>query len=531
VRVFIVLALLGQAPAPELMTPEQVWSAAFLNLMEKTEPEDRRYTRYLSLHTVEPAQRETMRKVLDFATNVTSWRSEFSHVEPVSDTLVRIDLRRYAWDFPSRSRRLAELERRGVNFGFKDAEERHLALDPWEQLARLDPYFESAHYDAGGHYVAGWIDRDRVNAARQVSYSLKPVLRAEWIVAKLQTERSFGGIYSDVMLFPPKEADFYKAFLIDVDAVQKDNQLLHGGAVLKSAGVALNPRELQLLPSPYGKGGVSYLWRTLDVPVDARSVKNDRGGTDVKNPIEGLRGTFVHDGRESLGTNPNGLQWAQLYNNSSKKAGGTGDRVDVVPENIAQVFTPIVPPRDTRVVNYYKCLECHLSGVKDFEDVIRKMFLNKQAVLQAKAKDPYAAAALAEALDEYYASDLGQTIHAQQDAYDARLKAACGMNGRETATNVVGAVEVWLHDPVSPQQMAVDMGENIDFARLAWMAGSVDYVSQGVQYKGNPQLTAPLTGESLSRGIYEQSFADMMRASVELRRKIGAKPKAEPTRK
>jgi hypothetical protein len=531
VRVFIVLALLGQAPAPELMTPEQVWSSAFLDLMEKTEPADRRYTRYLSLHTIEPAQRETMRKVLDFSTNATSWRSEFSHVEPVSDTLVKIDLRRYAWDFPSRSRRLAELERRGVKFDFKDTEERRFATDPWEQLARLDPYFESAHYDSGGHYVAGWIDRDKVNAARQVSYSLKPVLRADWIVSKLLTERSFGGIYSNLMLFPTKESDFYKAFLIDVDAVQRDNQLLHGGAVLKSAGVALNPRELQLLPSPYGKGGVSYLWRTLDVDVDARSVKNDQGGVDIKNPIEGLRGTFVHVGRESLGTNPNGLQWTQLYNNSSKKTGGTGDRVEVVPENIAQVFTPVLPPRDTRVYNSVKCLECHLSGVKDFEDVIRKMFLNKQAVLQAKAKDPYAAAALAEALDEYYASDLGQTIHAQQDAYNARLKAACGMNGQETATSVVGAVEVWLHDPVSPQQMAVDMGENIDFARLAWMAGSVDYVSQGVQYKGNPQLTAPLTGESLSRGIYEQSFADMMRASVELRRRIGAKPKAEPMRK
>lgn len=498
----ILLALIGlEAP----ISPDGITRQAFLNVHDETEPEDRRYTRYLSLHAAPADQRATLRKTIAYAVNVTSFRSTLGTPRPVGDALLKLDLRDYGWDYPSRTQRLAELERRGVRFDLRDAEARRLFLDPWEALGRLDPFFEANHYDAQGHLVLGWIDRDVTNAFRQETYSRKPVLRADWIVGKLLLEKSFGGLYSDVMMFPPREADGYKSLLIDVAAANRDNQLRQGGAVLAST-VALNNRELRLLYNPYPLGS-GYYWETDDFNSD------ERGDKSV---LERFRGETKHDGRETIFSLPNGLQAYRVFD-------GAGNAVDAVPESIAQIKDPLLPSRETRVVNSYKCLECHLSGIRDFADVVRKAFLNPAARLKVRSHDPHEADALAEALEDYYSSSLGTTIRRQQDAYRAALQQACGMNGNETAAAVISAVEVYRYDLVPPEAAAREMGADLDPARLAWLVASGPYTLHGITYPGDPQLAVLATGQPIRRAAWEQSFGDAMRGRDVIRANLAPK--------
>lgn len=495
-------ALIGQAA-----TPDAVTRLALLDVHDETPAEDRRFTRYLSVHASVPGDRPALRKVVSYATNATSFRSAFGTPRPVGDVLIKLDLREYGWDYPARRKRLAELERRGANFGFQGAEARRLFLDPWEALGRLDPYFEANHYDASGHLVIGWVDTAVTNAIRQETYSNKPVLRADWVIGKLLLEKSFGGIYSDLLMHPPGEADGYKALLIDIEAANRDNQLRQGGAVLSST-VALNNRELRLIYNPYPIGA-GYYWETDDFNRDARGDKS---------VLERFAGGTVHDGRETIYSLPNRLQAYRLFD-------GAGNAVDVVPESIAQVKEPLLPPRETRVVNSYKCIECHLSGIRDFTDVVRKTFLSPEVQLKVKAYDPHGAGDLAEALEDYYASTLGGTIRAQQEAYTVALKRACGMDGNETATNVVSAVEVYRHDLVTPEMAAREMGHDPGRAQLAWMGASLPYTAYGVRYEGNPQLAVLASGQGIKRAAWEQSFADAMRVAIELTKRLGPHPK------
>lgn len=508
-------------PGPATVTPDMVWTLAYRDLYGNVKREDRPYTRYFDCHYLAAEDRDTLRDALDYGLNATSFRTELARVEPVGDYLLRMDTRRYAWDYGARSRRLAEYERRGATFAFKDDAEKRRFLNAWELLIATEPY---GYTDTPGY--VGWIDPGIERAGREQSRSLKFVARGDWALARMLTEPTFGGVYSDLLMFPKAEADFYKAWLVPIKEIERDNQLLRGGAVLKSLGVAVNNRELQMFPTFYGHGGVAHGWRTLDANTGASFVVNAQGGKDPKSVLRAFKGTIVHDGRESFGTLGNGIFWWQLYDNASKVAGGTGNRVDVVPETIAQVQAPLLPVRETRVYGGAKCLECHVAGVKDFEDVVRKIFASDAGRLDTKARDRYLADDLAEALEDYYASDLGRMIRTQQDAYLARLKEACGMDGPGTARAVVGTIEAYLRDPVNPEQVARDIGYSPDFARLAWMAGSVPQTIRGVRYQGNPNLAALAAGEGIPRQAYEESFGDAIRSARALEAKLAPVLKA-----
>jgi hypothetical protein len=508
VRVFIVLALLGQASAPELMTPEQVWSRCLLDLNDNVEPADRPYTRYLYA----PDDTWPYPQIASYAANSTSFRTEFGQVESLGGKILRLDLRAFGWDYPSRVKRLAELERRGVNFNLKDVSAHLALLNPWEQLARLDPYFEADRYDSSGQYRRGWINSDMVNAARGLSRSLKFVLRIDQVTPRMLTGKTLGGIYGDLLLFAPKEEDVFRGLLIDVKSINRDSQLRQGGAVLESI-VALHNRGLEMLPTYYGHGGNKYHWQTYDEKEDA---------TGNKSVLEAFAGTLDHDGRETIGSLPNGLQYYLLFD-------GKGDAVDVVPESIAQIKSPLVTPvHETRVINSYKCLECHTSGIIGFEDVVRKAFLSSAAQLKARAKSPYAASELATALAEYYTSDVPDTITAQQKAYTARLKQCCGMDGVELAKAVIGAVEDYQYSLVTQATAAREQGYPEDFARMTWLGASVPYSYGGYQYAGSPALAVLATGQPIRRASFEPAFGDAMRVAIDLKKRLGALPKPRP---
>lgn len=463
-----ILAVLAQAPA----TFADSYAVAVADLMAR--PADlRRTTRYLSLANIRPSNRAALTKALTFALNSTSFRSEMVRPESLADgTLLRIDLRSLGWDRDTRAARLNRMRLSGVQFS--------PTLDVWEQFAKADPYYKVTTPHGG----RGWIDPALEYQARQASYSITFILRGDWLLSKLMTDRP-SGFYSDVLMLPPKENDLYRVFGIDVAFVDRENQLKRGGAVLESI-VALHNRELQQIPSLYGYDD-RFIWRTFDVNVDKAGDKS---------VLEAFAGRLKLDGREIIGTLPNGLHWYYLAN-------AVGNQVAEVPTDIAQDMRQTREPvRDRRVLSPYKCVACHgpQNGTYPFDDVVSKAMLNPAVGILAVFKDKVKLADEKERIEEYYLSGLGRQIRRQQDSYAERLKVCNGETGTENAVNVVSLVEAYPANLVTREQAARDMGLTVPEAVKAW------------RLSGNSQLVVLSSGQPIRRAAWESAFQDAMRA-------------------
>jgi hypothetical protein len=424
----------------------------------------------------------------------------------VGDTaLVRVDLEAFEWDYGARSVRLKELERRGVDFGLKETEARRLFLDPWEQFARDDPFFQVGYYDAEHRYVRGWLDPTLVNVARHCTNSIKPVLRADWLCNRLLTESfppAFNGYYSTLLMLPKNEADLYKVMLVDIKAITRESSTRRGGAVLES-GVARHARELQLVPGTFGFP-VTYVWRTFDFAVDAAGDKS---------VIDSPGGTVKHDGREIIGSLPNGLIWTFLCDGGTNN--DDGKQVGSVPDTIAYIKTPIksdlIPVRDTRVINSYKCLECHgpSNGIIPFDDVIAQSVQNRNIALLTYGSYYQVAqlAALKAQLENYYLSPLPEAIKLHQDAFAAQLRKCCGLSGFEAAATVIRFVEGYIYNLVSVEQAAREVGYPVE--QTTTLLRNAYNEKTG---KPNSTMVVLSTGRAQGRGVWEQGFGDVMRA-------------------
>lgn len=464
-------------------TPGEVHLAAFADL--QTVPiELRRETRYLSLAGYQEDEREALFKALVFALNSTSYRVQFSTPVRPLPYLVRMNLTAYGWDRKSRQSRIDLLKKQGVDTSsFK--------VDLWEEFARADPFFFTTTIRKDGTAVRGWLDPEADYALRLETNATKSLLRADWLLARILLEKGQGGFYSQALMFSNKEGDLYKAFGVDEDLVDNDSVLRTGGAVLKSI-VATHNRELQMIPSSYGYDD-RYIWRTFDFSADVDGNKS---------VVDALAGTVKHDGREIIGTLPNGLHWYYLSD-------GKGNQAEVVPQNIAfdnRQSTP-VPIRDRNVLNAYKCIACHgpVSGIYPFDDVIRKTILAQDVDLASFVKDAYGKAKFVDEvgkIEDYYRKGLSETVGKQQGNYAERV-AAC--NGLESGTNSVAMVdfiETYIYDLVTPEVAAAEMGRSLEVAKTLW------------RNSGNNQLVVLSSGQPIKRGPWERAWIDAMKADV-----------------
>lgn len=465
-------------------SPAEVHAAALGDLVTKVPPERQRDTRYVSLHAA-PAgrERDSLYSALLFAVNSTSFRASLAQPPRVysGGVLVRLSLSQTGWDATSRSARIERLKGQGVDTStFKP--------DLWEEIVKNEPYFFSTSAYTDGKISRGWLDPAADDELRRRTYASKGIIRADWLIQRLLREAADGGVYSQALLLPPNESDLYKGFGVDEKLVGSDPVLRSGGAVLDSI-VALHNRELQLIYSAYGYDE-KFIWRTFDFAVDA---------TGDKSVIDTLGGKVKHDGREIIGTLPNGLHWYQLEN-------AQGQQVNVVPQNIAidQRAGTFERLKDRSVINSFKCVSCHgpAGGIQFFDDVISKAMLSSGVGLAVISKNKDRIGQVASELEDYYLSNLQSKIRRQNASYTERLKACNGLAPGENAVLVNDTVEDYTLGLVTPEQAAREMGADLATARIQWRSS------------GNNHAVLLSAGISVRRAAWENAFVDVMRNNV-----------------
>lgn len=351
----------------------------------------------------------------------------------------------------------------------------------WEALVKKDPYFMVSMVDKHIAY-RGWLDPQVEGRLRIYTHSTRPIVRADRFLALTGTDAP-DGFYSKFMRLPNNEGQLFVDKGIDVNFLNK-NALLRGGAVLGGASiVAKHNRELQLFPSPIGLDE-RYLWRSLDT-------LSDVGKESV---IDNFLGTVRFAGKEYIGTNPNGTHYYYLANAQNQQVGE-------VPTKIAQDHQD---PHDATVITPYKCVSCHgpRSGIRHFDDAIRRLALSKDIGLAVVTKGYYLDTQLREALEDYYLSPLAQEISKQQASYGRVIYELNGLSPGENSDNFVKFVNRYLHGLVNKQDACRELGVE------------PEQINAYLKQTGNPVLLAILAGESVPRLAFESAFSAGMTSRI-----------------
>ncbi len=486
------------------------------DLLLNVSPLDRTYTRYLSLYNLSPADCQRLTAASDFGVNSLQLTPAIKPVARCGNgLLLRLNTVRLRWDAASRAERIATLKKRGVTFKKGD-----VSADPWETLARKDPYFEASkifyrvkdvevttvrtYLDAYGRpfqqkevshqkekipiLVRGWVDPAEFATIQKLTHSAKPILRADWFLYNAWTDRPLGS-YSDFLMLPSNLVDLFKVLAVEDKRQVADGVTVGGATGDTDSYVALGPRELRLLGSGLFPG--AHLWETFDF--DIRNVAKDIGG--LKDPFQQFAGTVKRDGGEVIFAIPNGLHGYYLVN-------GAGKQVDAVPDTIARDQRK--DQVETRVLNAWKCVSCHgpASGVIPFRDRIAPLVVEGGKIgLGVEAYDRRSFETERERITNYYQLNYTRTIELQQSAYADAVKRANGLDSPASAKAFVGAIERYAYDLVDLPTAARELG----------LPESLAPNTLGpLRRLNNATLQLIASGQPRQRARFEQSFRDGM---------------------
>lgn len=501
-----IAVLLGMAVTGQ--TPNQAFSAALGDIQANIAPAKRPYARYLSLAGIPEANRPKFLQALSFSLNSTHFQKQILPLTVVNGFLVRLDLTEFGWDKENRQEEIDRLAGDGVKFDFKgNATALARFVDIWEDIARIEPYHAFSKDLDSPKGVRGWIDPALAAEAAKVSYSEKFVVAAWWLYPRLWVEAADGGFYSQLLLFPTSEQQLYKRLGIDIRNIEQ-RRGIQGAAVVGPSIVAIHPREVQEFASPVGP--TRTCWRTKDFKIDW-GTQFDEAGVDIKNVTEALANTAKHDGREMIGSLPDGLHFYYLSD-------GNGKQANVVPQDIAIDMRQERPDRDPNVRNAYKCVSCHgpLDGIYPFRDNVKGVILSDRGVaLEAydKGYDRRKLLTRKKDIEEFYLPGLNNRVAEQQASYRFHVFTATGMDGNENSRNVVGTFDRYFWDLVTPEAAAHEMGLPLLEAEEYWRH-SVDLrrsVPEKNYYVPNQNLIRLAAGESVRRSGWESAVGDAMR--------------------
>lgn len=484
-------ALLPAGPVAPLETLVKVAAA---DLLTRVRPEDRPVTRYASLHAIDETERSDFLKALALAINGAQFGGDLVKLRVIAGgRLIRLNLRDLRWDAFSREVELDKLARLGVRFVPAGQALNPRFVDIWEGMAAAEPFFD---------LYRGTLPPQLVADVARESHSAKFIISAHWLYPRLMLERQDGGFYSFLLLLPDTEAQLYKRLGVDLKFADTVDRAKHGAVVVKSASVAYNPREIQLLQ---GQTGFDYfgVWRTLDfLKVDGRQ-------NDVRqSPAD----RAVHDGREILFPLPNGLMGGYLAN--GPKLGQK--QVNIVPQQIAedQRTHPegAIYSRTKSVVNPFRCWDCHgeSQGIIGFDDNIIKLIAPGRrdtafTVTTNGTYDAQAAQAEATRIEEFFRAGLARKAALHRASYDARVRECTGLGTFEATRLLVKYHEkytaVYASELVTPLTAARETGYPLPVARVLWKLARDNHDP----HLPNDQLGFLAAGEPITRVQWEKN--------------------------
>jgi hypothetical protein len=473
--------LIALALSVALPGPDGAFKDAALDLAENIAPDDRRFTRYLSLYSTPDRYGPDVAHACGFWSNSLSYRRAMVHPALVADgSLIRLDLRQLGWDKTSRAERAKRTADGGVKLTF-DA-------DIWETLARRDPYFKVTTESHGTVY-RGWIDPAIERAARKLSHSTLFVVRADWFLRETGFDRNatdgrVNGLYSDFLLLPDNESDLLKVLGTDAAFVGRET-LAAGGAVIQS-GVALHNRAVEIIPTLLG-GPERFLWRTYDV------INNQKDQSVLTNFV-GDNGfsTVKRKGGELIFELPNGLHAYYVIN-------GAGKQLGEVPTNVA--FRRGSVP-DPVIYNAWSCLACHGGGINPFSDVITTLAVAPGVGLAAIDKDKHKLTRRQQQIEDYHLAKLAGVVDKHSRSYRAAIKASNGLEAPRNAAVFVATIERYAYGLVDLSRAAREMGVS--------EAEAVPILKRS----GNADALAISAGVAVPRDAFEKAYQDIMQARV-----------------
>jgi hypothetical protein len=501
----LALAVLTLAPGDVPVPLGVIFKIAAADLIWGVRPEQRPYARYASLHGFDVKDRPEVVTALQLASNGASFAGDLVKLDVIAGMVVRFDSRALRWDRYSREVEIERLAKLGVNIVQPGKAPNPRFVDIWEDVAALEPYF-------GVDPEYGWIDPVLAPWVAKVAQSEKFIVSAHWLLPRLVLERQDGGFYSQLLLLPAKEEELMKRLGVDLKFADTEPRGRQGAAIVQSASVAYNPREIQVLQSSTG-WDTFYAWLTSDY------AKSDE---KAKDPRQSPANTSKHDAREILFSLWNGLQGGYLAN-------GQGVQQNIAPQQVAEDQRDIlVGPDGARpyysrtksVVNYIKCLDCHgeSSGFIGFSDDAVKLIapprLDTGYQVSDPAKyDPKAVAEEVERIEEFYRAGLQSKLAQHRASYEARVRACTGLSVREATRLLVKwydrTTPVFAAELVTPEQAAREMGYPLEVARALWKASYDD------------QLGFLAAGRPVTRIQWEKSVPAAFRAGILRLKKAG----------
>lgn len=419
-----VLCLLTGVPAPA--SPQSALAAAWEDA-KGIPAEVAPYTRYLDLSNLPADYLDEARGQLAFHTNQLSRNPDLIPLRRVNPTLVSVNLKDYGW-----------------------------TTSVWEKFASTDPYFHvqlvREYWWPGGiwpndgkYYAANsfkakrltpaaapWLNRQQMAGLMYHTQSQAPLLRADWWFANTCRQLSYNGKqtghgYYD-FLQVKNRTDFHKLIkLNERDSIEfgRDMRAAMEASVLSEHGRQIG--RLQSLGGGY--------WFTLDA--DSSQAE--------KNPVRNIgRGDYKHQAEELYGVLGNRLFAYFLGDNNGK-------RQDSAPDFISGDDSPLNRTRDKRIHVCLACIRCHVDGLRDVDDHIRKTVRNP-VQLNADTYEKFLE------LRRQYFSNLKKQLEDDRQVFADTVKEVNGLSVLENSKAFSRLYENYVLRSRGPKEIASEMG-------------------------------------------------------------------------
>lgn len=394
-------------------------------------PQERLYTRYLSLYAVPEPRRAEFAKVLAFHLNSLSREAEIYPPRKVAPDLLAVKWIDYGWD-PAVWERLAgvdpyfHLKEKLITDGF--------VRTVWPGGKQSGKFFKAGKYrefQKAGTVIdapAFWVNRKEIDDLREWTLSEAPVLRADWFLVQTAIAADRVAGYYDWLGLGKKEADFQKLIGANVEESRRVKREV--AAAMARSGVTLKNRGIVRFQSITG----GY-WVTQDFKTSVKRQNVLRLLDQDRDPPQG-------DASEQYGFLPNGLFAFWLQDKE-------GVRQDTAPDFIASDKQST--GNDARVHAGKSCITCHVEGIRPIDDYIRKTY---QGSVKLTSPDYEKF----KRLRQLYLSDLEKWVKQDTEQYAATLLVVSGMKPAELAKAYAAAWDAHVEVDLLPADAARELG-------------------------------------------------------------------------